>query len=91
MTEISEFGRDINYFIIIRRLSICASLMASRKAGDESSNNIFIVADDPDEVNPAGGASRRVGICLDVDIRREKNYGILLRPSQAGISDFSII
>jgi hypothetical protein len=88
---VSGFKRNINYFIIIRRLSICASLMASRKAGDGPSNNISIIADDPDEVDPAGGASRRVGICLNVDVRQEKNYKILLRSFQAGISDFSII
>jgi hypothetical protein len=88
---VSGFGRDINYFITIRRLSICASLVASRKAGDGPSSNVSIIADDSDEVDPAGGASRRVGICLDIDVRRKKNYRILSRPSQTGIGDFSII
>ena len=44
--------------------------MASRKAGDGPSEDISIIADNPDEADPAGGASRRVGICLDIDVRR---------------------
>ena len=67
----SGFGRDISCFIIIRRLSICASLVASREAGDRPSGGVSIIVDDPDETDPAGGASmppRRVGIDLDIDV-----------------------
>jgi hypothetical protein len=88
---VSGFRRDISYFIIIRRLLICASLMASRKAGDGPSNSVSIVADDSNEIDPAGEAFRRIGIYLDVDVRRGKNYRILLRFFQTEIGDFSII
>jgi hypothetical protein len=65
--------------------------MASREAGDGPSNDVFIITDNPDEVDPAGGASRRIGICLDVDVRRGKNCGILSRSFQIEINNFSII
>jgi hypothetical protein len=88
---VSGFWRDINYFIIIKKLLICASFIVNRKAGDGPSNNISIIADNSGKTDPAGGAFRRINIYLDIDIRRGENYRILLKSFQAEICDFSII